>query len=73
MPEDLLEAHRKNDRAVMKAYGFKSSMTESEIVAELFKLYQKKVNELAEAEAAQKVAKKPRKRKAAASAPAEPA
>lgn len=73
MPEDLLEAHRKNDRAVMKAYGFKSSMTESEIVAELFKLYQKKVNELAEAEAAQKVAKKPRKRKAAATAPAEPA
>lgn len=72
MPEDLLEAHKKNDRAVMKAYGFKSSMTESEIVAELFKLYQKKVDELAEAEAAQKAAKKPRKRKTAATAPTEP-
>lgn len=69
MPADLRKAHQANDRAVMKAYGFKSSMTESEIVAELFKLYQKKVDELAEAEAA----KKPRKRKAAAAAPSEPA
>ena len=73
MPEDLLKAHQANDRAVMKAYGFKSSMTESEIVAELFKLYQKKVDELAEAEAAQKAAKKPRKRKTATTAPTEPA
>ena len=73
MPADLRKAHQANDRAVMKAYGFKSSMTESEIVAELFKLYQKKVDELAEAEAAQKAAKKPRKRKAAATAPSEPA
>ena len=57
----------------MKAYSFKSSMTESEIVAELFKLYQQKVDELAEAETTQKAAKKPRKRKTAATAPAEPA
>ncbi len=49
----------------MKAYGFKPSMTEPEIVAELFKLYQKKVDELAAAEAAAKAAKKPRRKKAA--------
>ena len=33
----------KNDKAVMAAYGFKPSMTESEIVAELFKMYEKLV------------------------------
>ena len=40
MPEDLRNAHTANDKAVMKAYGFKPSMTEPEIVAELFKLYE---------------------------------
>ncbi len=65
MPADLRKAHEKNDRLVMKAYGFKPSMTEPEIVAELFKLYQKKVDELAAAEAAAKAAKKPRRKKAA--------
>ena len=39
MPADLRKAHRENDKAVMAAYGFKASMTESEIVGELFKLY----------------------------------
>ena len=56
MPPELRKAHQANDRAVMKAYGFKSSMTESDIVAELFKLYQKKVDELAVKEAAAKEA-----------------
>ncbi len=65
MPIELRKAHQANDRAVMKAYGFMSSMTEPEIVAELFKLYQKKVDELAAAEAAEKAAKKPRRKKAA--------
>ena len=65
MPDDLRDAHNANDRAVMKAYGFKSSMTEHEIVAELFKLYQKKGDELAAAEAAEKAAKKPHRKKAA--------
>ena len=37
---DLLEAHRANDRAIMQAYGFPVNMTESECVAELFKLYE---------------------------------
>ena len=37
---DLTKAHRANDAAVMEAYGFRKDMTESEIVAELFKMYQ---------------------------------
>lgn len=38
---ELLTAHQNNDRAVMQAYGFpvKSTFTESQCVAELFKLY----------------------------------
>ena len=42
MPPELRRAHQNNDRAVMEAYGFDwRKMTESECVAELFKLYQK--------------------------------
>lgn len=41
MPPELRKAHRENDKAVMAAYGFKASMTESEIVSELFKMYEK--------------------------------
>lgn len=40
MPPELRKAHQNNDRAVMQAYGFKSSMTENEIVAKLFVMYQ---------------------------------
>ncbi len=40
MPPELRRAHQDNDRAVMAAYGFSPKMTESECVAELFKLYQ---------------------------------
>lgn len=44
MPNELLEAHRANDRAVMEAYCFDvKTMTESTCVAELMKLYQKLV------------------------------
>lgn len=40
MPADLRKAHQENDRAVMQAYGFDvKAMTESQCVAELFKLY----------------------------------
>ena len=39
MPKELLQAHRQNDRAVMAAYGFPMKMTESECVAELFRMY----------------------------------
>ncbi len=43
MPPELRKAHRENDHAVMAAYGFDTTMNESEIVAQLFSLY----NELA--------------------------
>ena len=47
MPVELRRAHQQNDRAVMEAYGFpvKSSFTESQCVAELFKLYQEMTRE----------------------------
>lgn len=46
MPVELRKAHQENDRAVMLAYGFpvKSSFTESQCVAELFKLYQELIS-----------------------------
>ncbi len=44
MPPELRKAHKENDRAVMTAYGFNatclSSNNESQIVTELFRLYQ---------------------------------
>ena len=41
MPVELRRAHQENDRAVMQAYGFNvKTMTESQCVAELFKMYQ---------------------------------
>ena len=45
MPPELRKAHRANDAAVMEAYGFRKDMTEPEIVAELFKMYQKLTKE----------------------------
>jgi len=41
MPSELCKAHQANDLAVMNAYGFSKTITESECVAELMKLYQK--------------------------------
>ena len=41
IPVELRKAHKANDAAVMDAYGFRKDMTEPEIVAELFKMYQK--------------------------------
>ena len=38
MPQDLREAHRENDSAVCRAYGWSEDIPESEIVAELFRL-----------------------------------
>lgn len=43
MPLELRKAHNENDKAVMSAYGFDAKMSESEIVAELMKMYQKMV------------------------------
>ena len=44
MPPELRKAHQENDRAVMAAYGFSTKMSESECVAELFKMYQELTN-----------------------------
>ena len=45
MPVELRKAHQDNDRAVMATYGFPiKTMTESQCVAELFKLYQELTN-----------------------------
>ncbi len=42
---ELLAAHQNNDRAVMQAYGFNvKAMTESQCVAELFKLYKEMIS-----------------------------
>ena len=41
MPPELRKAHRENDKAVLAAYGFNLKMSESEIVAKLFKMYEK--------------------------------
>ena len=42
MPAPLRKAHQENDKAVMTAYGFDwKNMSESECVAELFKMYEK--------------------------------
>lgn len=41
MPHELLKAHRDNDRLVMRLYGFPTSMTETECVAQLIKMYDK--------------------------------
>ena len=46
MPVELRRAHQDNDRSVMAAYGFNvKTMTESQCVAELFKLYQELTKE----------------------------
>ena len=46
MPSELRKAHQANDKAVMLAYGFDyKTMTESECVAELMKMYQKLTEE----------------------------
>ncbi len=45
MPSELRKAHQANDKAVMQAYGFlpkgSSLLTEGEIVAELFRMYER--------------------------------
>ena len=41
MPDDLRAAHVENDHAVLDAYGFDRSMSESEIVSRLMDMYQR--------------------------------
>ena len=46
MPKELRKAHQANDVAVMEAYGFNwKTMTESECVAELMKMYKNIIGE----------------------------
>lgn len=66
---DLVKAHEVNDKAVMAAYGFDPKMSEAEVVAELLKRYQARIDELAKEEAeakakakAEKQAEKERKK-----------
>lgn len=40
MPPELLKAHEANDKLVLKLYGWSSNLTDSEIVANLFKMYE---------------------------------
>ena len=40
MPADLRKAHELNDKAVMKAYGFRADFTEAEIISKLFSMYE---------------------------------
>lgn len=44
MPIELRRAHQANDRAVMAAYGFPTTMTESDCVARLLEMYQQLIN-----------------------------
>lgn len=44
MPIKLRRAHQANDRAVMAAYGFPTTMTESDCVARLLEMYQQLIN-----------------------------
>ena len=47
MPVELRRAHQQNDKAVMQAYGFDyRTMTDSECVAELMKMYQELTKEM---------------------------
>jgi hypothetical protein len=66
MPDELKEAHKANDRAVLKVYDLKSSHSEAAIVAKLFKLYETRIEELEKEEketAAGKAAGKKRTKK----------
>lgn len=43
MPIELKKAHDANDKAVLKLYGFKTTASEEELVAQLMQLYANKV------------------------------
>ena len=52
MPEPLRQAHAANDALVKKAYGFAPDLSDAQILSRLFALYQKRVKELVQSEAA---------------------
>lgn len=43
MPLDLIKAHQKNDKLIMKMYGLKPNATKADILAKLFKMYGKSI------------------------------
>lgn len=46
MPKDLRDAHKKNDRAVVKVHGFENFLDdETKIIVELLKLYERHANQ----------------------------
>lgn len=46
MPHDLRKAHRENDKAVLEAYGLAVDTGEDKIVAHMFELYARRLEEL---------------------------
>lgn len=46
MPDDLLKAHKANDKAVLSLYGLPADASEEEIVSHLMQLYKEKVDAL---------------------------
>jgi len=47
---ELVKAHERNDSAVMEAYGFPLKMSESECVVELFKMYERLIKKIGNAD-----------------------
>ena len=52
MPEQLRQAHAANDALVKEAYGFAPDLSDAQILSRLFALYQKRIKELEQSEAA---------------------
>ena len=52
MPEPLRQAHAANDALVKEAYGFAPDLSDAQILSRLFALYQKRIKELEQSEAA---------------------
>ena len=44
MPKDLRDAHKKNDLAVMEAYGFEKNLSDAEILQRLVDLHKNLTN-----------------------------
>jgi hypothetical protein len=47
MPPDLIKAHQANDKAVLAAYGLKTSVTDRDILKLLFAMYSALISEKA--------------------------
>lgn len=45
MPSNLRDAHRKNDKLILQAYGLNKDATDQDILKVLFKMYNNKDND----------------------------